>query len=146
MDQQASFSLRVNTALFGTYQFKKGKVAAIRHVIRPTIAANYRPDLSKKYYDSLQINEDGYKIWASQLQGNAIYNGYGSGKTGGLSFSLDNNLEMKVRNKKDTTGENPYKKVRLIDGFGVTTSYNFLAPTMKLCPSSYTFVPICLIK
>ena len=31
-------------------------------------------------------------------------------ETGGLSFQLDNNLEMKVRNKKDTTGENPYKK------------------------------------
>ena len=54
MDQQASFGLGVSTALFGTYQFRKGKVAAIRHVIRPTIAANYRPDLSKKYYDSLR--------------------------------------------------------------------------------------------
>ncbi len=139
MDQQASFGLGVSTALFGTYQFKKGKVAAIRHVIRPTIAANYRPDLSKKYYDSLQINKDGYTIWAPQLQGNAIYNGYGSGKTGGLSFSLDNNLEMKVRNKKDTTGENPYKKMRLIDGFGITTSYNFLAPTMKLSPFQLYF-------
>ena len=139
VDQQASFGLGVSTALFGTYQFKKGNVAAIRHVIRPTIAANYRPDLSSKYYDSLQIRDDGYKIWTSQLQGNAIYNGYSSGKTGGLSFQLDNNVEMKVRNKKDSTGENPYKKVRLIDGFGVTTSYNFLAETQKLSPFQLYF-------
>ena len=139
VDQQASFGLGISTALFGTYQFRKGKVSAIRHVIRPTIAASYRPDLSKKYYDSLQINDQGYKIWTSQLQGNAIYNGYGSGETGGLSFQLDNNLEMKVRNKKDSTGENPYKKVRLIDGFGFNTSYNFLAPTHKLSPFQLYF-------
>jgi hypothetical protein len=87
MDQQASFGIGISTALFGTYQFRKGRVSAIRHVIRPTIAANYRPDLSSKYYDSLQINKDGYKIWASQLQGNAIYNGYSSGKTAVFPFS-----------------------------------------------------------
>jgi hypothetical protein len=138
VDQQASFSLSFNTAIFGTYQFKNAKVAAIRHVIRPTISASYRPDLSKKYYDSLQINDAGYKILASQLQG-GIYSGYGSGRTGGLSFQLDNNLEMKVRNKEDTTGENAYKKVRLIDGFGMNTAYNFLAPKFKLSPFNLYF-------
>src|SRR6185436_18804660 len=45
VDQQASFSLSFNTAVFGTYQFKNSKVVAIRHVIRPTISANYKPDL-----------------------------------------------------------------------------------------------------
>jgi LPS-assembly protein len=138
VDQQASFSLSFNTAIFGTYQFKNARVAAIRHVIRPTISASYRPDLSKKYYDSLQINDQGYKILVSQLQG-GLYSGYGSGRTGGLSFQLDNNLEMKVRNKKDTTGENAYKKVRLIDGFGINTSYNFLAPKFKLSPFNLYF-------
>jgi lipopolysaccharide assembly outer membrane protein LptD (OstA) len=139
VDQQASTSLSFNTAVFGTYQFKNSKIVAIRHVIRPTISANYKPDLSKKYYDSVQIRDDGYKIWASELQGGGIFSGYGSGKTGGLSFSLDNNLEMKVRNTKDTTGENAFKKVRLIDGFGVTTSYNFLAEKFKLSPFQLYF-------
>jgi len=46
---------------------------------------------------------------------------------------------MKVRNKKDSTGENPYKKVRLIDGFGISTAYNFLAPQMKLSPMQLYF-------
>lgn len=138
VDQQASFSLSLNTAVFGTYQFKNSKVAAIRHVIRPTLSANYRPDLSGKYYDSLQINDQGYKIWYSQLQG-GLYSGYGSGRTGGLSFQLDNNVEMKVRDKKDTTGENPYKKIRLIDGFGFNTAYNFLAPNFKLSPLNLYF-------
>jgi len=135
VDQQAAFSLSFNTAMFGTFQFKK---SALRHVIRPTLSANYKPDLSGKYYDSLQVNDQGYKIYYSQLQG-GIYSGYGAGKTGGLSFQLDNNLELKVRNKKDTTGEDPYKKIRLIEGFGFNTAYNFLAPKFKLSPFNLYF-------
>jgi len=138
VDQQTSFSLSFNTAVFGTYQFKNSKIVAIRHVIRPTLSANYKPDLSSKYYDSVQVRKDGYKIWASQLQG-GMYSGYGSGRNGGLSFQLDNNLEMKVRNKKDTTGEEPTKKIRLIDGFGFSTSYNFLAERLKLSPFQLYF-------
>ncbi|HQD09695.1 MAG TPA: putative LPS assembly protein LptD, partial [Flavihumibacter sp.] len=54
---------------------------------------------------------------------------------GGLSFTFDNNLEMKLRSKTDTT-DGGIKKVKLIDGFGFTGSYNFLADTMKLSPIS----------
>ncbi len=144
LDQQATFSLGFNTAVFGTYQFKNSRVVAIRHVIRPTFSINYKPDLSKKYYktfdgqDSLQINKDGYKITAPQLLG-GMYSGYGLGRNGGISFQLDNNLEMKVRNRKDTTGEEPTKKIRLIDGFGVSTAYNFLAERFKLSPFQFYF-------
>ena len=106
----------------------------------PTI----NPTCQKKYYktrdghDSLQIREDGNMILAPQLQG-GMYSGYGNGRNGGLSFQLDNNLEMKVRNKKDTTGEEPTKKIRLIDGFGFSTAYNFLAPKFKLSPFNLYF-------
>ena len=145
IDQQATFSLGFNTAVFGTFNFKNSKVVAIRHVMRPTFAINYKPDLSKKYYktadglDSLQISTDGYKIAVpSQLLG-GMYGGYGLGRNGGISFQLDNNLEMKVRNKKDTTGEQPTRKIRLIDGFGFSTAYNFLAEKFKLSPFNFYF-------
>lgn len=46
-------------------------------------------------------------------------------------FQLDNNLEMKWRSKKDT-GENAIKKIKLIDGYGLSTGYNFLRDSMKL--------------
>ena len=54
-DHQASFSLSFNTAVFGTYQFRKSRIVALRHVIRPSFSLNYKPDLSKKYY--LQTNK-----------------------------------------------------------------------------------------
>ncbi|HEU0064777.1 MAG TPA: putative LPS assembly protein LptD, partial [Flavisolibacter sp.] len=44
-------------------------------------------------------------------------------------------LEMKWRSKKDT-GANAIKKIRLIDGFGFTSGYNFLQDSLKLQPFS----------
>ncbi len=129
-DHQTSFSLSFSTAVFGTYQFKKSKIIAIRHVIRPSISMNYKPDISKKHFYSEQVDTTGYKFRFSEYEG-ALYSGFGEGRTGGLSFSLDNNLEMKWRSKKDT-GENAIKKIKLIDGYGISTGYNFLRDSMKL--------------
>ena len=138
VDQQAAFGLSFNTALYGTYQFKNSRVVAIRHVIRPTFGINYRPDLSSKYYDDVQVDSTGRTYGFSRLQG-GITQGYSRGRSGGISFGIDNNVEMKVRNRKDTTGENAFKKIRLIDGFGFNSSYNFLADSFRLAPISIYF-------
>jgi hypothetical protein len=137
MDQQASFGLGLNTALFGTFNFKNKNLVAIRHTMRPSIGFNYRPDLSSKYYYRTQINKDGYETEFSRLQG-GIYSGYGKGRSGSISFQLDNNLEAKFRNK-DSTSDEPTKKVMLIDGFGANTSYNMLADSLKLAPVNLYF-------
>ena len=132
VDQQTSFSLGFNTALFGTFNLKNGK--AIRHVIRPTFGFNYAPSLSRKYYDTLTVNTKGDVIRYSQLQG-GLYSGYGDITNGGISFGIDNNLEMKYkpRAKGDTANtDTEFKKLRLIDGFGFNGSYNFLADSLKL--------------
>jgi LPS-assembly protein len=130
MDHQATFSLGFNTALYATYQFKKSRVMAIRHVIRPSFSINYKPDLSKKHFYTTQVDTFNYKFRFSEYEG-ALYSGFGEGKTGGFSFQLDNNLEMKWRSKKDT-GENAIKRIKLIDGYGFSTGYNFLRDSLKL--------------
>src|SRR5438270_4887633 len=68
----------------------------------------------------------------SHFLGN-IFSPYPYGKFGGISFGVDNNLEMKWRSKKDT-GTAAIKKIRLIDGFGFTSGYNFLSDSLKLLP------------
>jgi LPS-assembly protein len=128
-DHQAQFSLNFNTAIFGTYQFKKSRIVAIRHVVRPSIGFNYKPDLSKQHFYTDTISS-GLAYRFSEFEG-GLYSGFGEGKTGGLSFQLDNNLEMKWRSKKDT-GDNAIKKIKLIDGYGFSTGYNFLRDSMKL--------------
>jgi len=132
IDQQASAGLSLSSAIFGTFQFKHSRVVAIRHVVRPSIGINYRPDLSKGHFYTDTVNSQGYTARFSEFQG-GLFGGYGEGESGGLSFSLDNNLQMKWRSKKDT-GDAAIKKVNLIDGYGLTTSYNFLADSMKLSP------------
>jgi hypothetical protein len=51
------------------------------------------------------------------------------GKSGSMSFSLGNNLEMKVRSKKDTI--NGEKKVMLIDYFGINASYDMARDSLN---------------
>ena len=131
-DHQVFFSIGLNTAIYGTYQFKKSRIIAIRHVIRPSLSFNYKPDLSKNHFYTTQLDTTGFisPFPFSEFEG-ALYSGFSNGRTGGLGFSLDNNLEMKWRSKKDT-GENAIKKIKLIDGYGFSTGYNFLAKSMKL--------------
>ncbi|MBC8033295.1 MAG: LPS-assembly protein LptD [Chitinophagaceae bacterium] len=128
-----SFSLSVSTAIFGIYNFgKKSSVKAIRHVIRPTASLNYKPDFSSQDYYDVQLEEDslGRRGSFSRYQ-NSIGGAFGRGVFGGVSFGLDNNLEMKARAKSDTAAESD-RKIKLLDGFGINGSYNLLADSFKL--------------
>lgn len=128
-DRQMSMGVGFNTTIYGTLAFKHGKIKAIRHVVRPSFSLNYKPNLSKNKYD-LITDVYGRSQAYSEFDNNLVFRGYGYGKYGGMSFGLDNNLEMKVRGKKDSVD----RKVRLIDGFGFNSGYNFLQDSMKLQP------------
>ncbi|HEX5652856.1 MAG TPA: putative LPS assembly protein LptD [Chitinophagaceae bacterium] len=135
-DHTTQFSIGLNTAVFGTYTFKNSRIIAIRHVMRPSLSLNYKPDLSRRHYYTDTVRP-GVTERFSEFQG-ALYSGYSEGRTGGMSFQLDNNLEMKWRSRKDS-GENAIKKIRLIDGYGFSTGYNFLRDSLKLDPFNLYF-------
>ena len=129
--RDVSASMSLSTALYGMYTFAKhSKVKAIRHVMRPTLSASYRPDLAGSYYRQVQYNKAGDKALMSDFDG-AIIGVPSPGTFGGINFGLDNNLEMKVFSRKDTTG-NHEKKVKLLDGFGINGNYNLVADSFKL--------------
>lgn len=129
--RDVSTSLALSTAVYGMYAFNKNsKIKAIRHVMRPTLSASFRPDLNPNLYKLLQYNNAGDKSMVSVYDG-AIIGVPSSGSFGGLNFGLDNNLEMKVYSKKDTTG-NHERKIKLLDGFGINGSYNLVADSFKL--------------
>jgi lipopolysaccharide assembly outer membrane protein LptD (OstA) len=129
VDQQVSFNLGINTALYGTFNFKGPKHLAIRHVVRPTLSFSYSPSLSKEHWYKTKIDTTS-KLYSFAEFERSLYGYYGPEDFGGMSFGVDNNLEMKKRSKKDTTTEE--KKIRLIDGFGFSGSYNLIADSMKL--------------
>ena len=136
--REMQFGMGVTTRIFGMIGFKKNsKIQAIRHEIRPSISANYKPDMNRKTFQNFQIDTLGNKISASIYDG-SIFGGFGQGKFGGLSFGIDNVLQMKVKDKKDTSAE-AIKKVTLIDGFSINGGYNFLQDSFKISPLSISF-------
>jgi hypothetical protein len=134
--RQMSFGISANTRIFGTVVMKRplGNIKAIRHEIRPSFGISYKPDMMARFYKDLQIDTTGRTIRVSQFDG-GILGSFSEGKFGGISFGIDNLLELKVRDKKDTSA--PDKKVRLIDGFGFTSSYNLMADSFALAPFNF---------
>lgn len=131
-----SMSVSFSTAMFGTLNMKdkNAKLQAIRHVMRPQMSIGYKPDLSKSYYVNTQTDTSGRRRMMSQYDG-GVYGSFGYGESGSIGFGIDNFLEAKVRDKTDSTSEEEgdgLKKVKLIDGFGITGSYNLLADSFKL--------------
>ncbi|MDH5476378.1 MAG: putative LPS assembly protein LptD, partial [Cyclobacteriaceae bacterium] len=130
----------LNTRVFGTYFFKKGSVQAIRHVMNPSISFNYSPDFSEEKYDFYQrienpTNERNPVVYKSRHEGrNYMYGQPGAGESGSIGFSLTNNLEMKYHSKKDSTEE--FRKIPLLNNFGLSSSYNIIADSFKLSPIS----------
>ena len=137
MDHAASFGISLSTAIFGLKEFSKGNLKAIRHTVRPSMSFNYKPDLSSQHFYNCQVDTTGYQYRFNEYEG-SLMGYFGEGRTGGIGFQVDNNLELKVRDKKDTTA-NGIKKIRLVDGYGFSSGYNFLADSMKLSPFSLYF-------
>jgi len=129
--RQMSFGVGINTRIFGTYTFSKNSnIMAIRHEIRPSISINYKPDFASKYYHTTQVDSFGHVLHFSQFDG-GIIGSFSEGAFGGIGFGIDNLLEMKVKDKSDTTGK-ASKKIKLIDGFGFNSSYNLMADSFAL--------------
>ncbi|MBC7125549.1 MAG: LPS-assembly protein LptD, partial [Bacteroidales bacterium] len=127
-----STSVSMSTKVYGMFQFsKKSKVQAIRHVITPSVSLGYRPDFSDPkygFYRTVQSDSTG-KTTRYSIFEKGIYGGPGGGKSGVVSFSLSNLLEMKVKSVNDTV--NPVKKVKIIDGLSMNASYNLLADSLN---------------
>ncbi len=118
------------------------KIDRIRHVLKPSISFTYQPDFGAPmwgYYGTyVQPVKDVTNplILHDQIvqyshYENSLYGAPGVGKSGSIGFSLGNNLEMKVRNDKDTTGTKPFNIVSLIDNFTVSGGYNMAADSMQ---------------
>ncbi len=126
-----NYGIGISTRIFGLYGFRKrSNVQAIRHEIRPTLSVNYKPDFTGNTYYNTQIDTFNRVARFSVYEG-SVYGPFSEGRFGGLNFGIDNNVQMKVRNRKDT-GEAGLKKITLIDGFSINGSYNFMADSFRM--------------
>ena len=132
-DFDAAVSL--DTKIYGFFRplpFLGDKVKMIRHVLTPTVSFSASPDFASPffgYYGQYEYvdgqgreNKRRYSLFP-----NSLFGVPGEGKTGAVSFSLSNNLEMKVKTN-DSIGE---KKISLIENLSLSESYNFAADSMN---------------
>ena len=132
-----SLNLSASTKLYGFWIPNKkifgNKIQAIRHVITPQVSFSYSPNFGTKrygYYDSYQYtdaNGDVKLVPYSPFQ-EGMYGVPSSSKTQMITWDVGNNIEMKIRSDKDSTG---YKKLSIIDELGASMSYNAAADFHK---------------
>lgn len=131
-----SFSVGTNTTIYGMYLFKSKWLKGIRHVVNPNISFSYRPDFSNEFYGFYVRDTSEKRGFYNPYEKYAIYGMPGTGKSGGINFGLNNNLEMKVIDRKDTTKNNATKKIKLIDNVSISTFYNLIADSLNWSPIS----------
>lgn len=128
-----SMSVGMSTKLYGFFipnrKLFGDKIQAIRHVFTPTVNFSYAPDFGSSsygYWETYQKTDaDGnVSLVSYSPYQNGQYGVPGKGRTGNISFTLGNNLEMKLKSDKDSTG---FKKISLIDAFDINMSYNMAA-------------------
>lgn len=127
-----NLSVSASTKVYGFWTPNRkifgDKIQAIRHVITPQVSYSYAPNFGKNYYETYQKTDaDGnvslveYSPYQSSLYGKP-----GRSRTGSINFDIGNNIEMKIKSDKDSTGE---KKISIIDELGMSMSYNMAATT-----------------
>jgi hypothetical protein len=110
--------------------------AALRHVITPSASFGFVPDLSgimPNYYKvysyprtiTKPAHVEEYSAYENYIYGTPML----PGQSGSLGLGLNNNVEMKVRPKNDTTGKD--KKVSILDNLNFSASYNPFAKEFK---------------
>ncbi|HUS02425.1 MAG TPA: putative LPS assembly protein LptD, partial [Chitinophagaceae bacterium] len=134
-----SFGINFSTRIFGMIasKSKTSKIQAIRHEITPSIGFSYHPSFNKKNYYLVQTDTSGknFSLFSYYYDRNINSLSYTPNSSGFISFTLDNNLQMKVRSKKDTANGG-LKKVSLIDNLGFSTGYDLFADSFALVPFS----------
>ena len=137
-----SVNASMNTRFYGTYFIRGKRIEAIRHTVAPSISFSYVPDFTNPSFGQFQIlpaegslaNLPLYRRTLSVFRGiDGNSSSSSSTQSAFVSFGIVNQLEMKVRTRGDSAGQD-FKKIPIFDNLSINGSYNFLAPDYKLSP------------
>ena len=129
-NREVSFTSSLSTRIYGMFNFKYGPLKAIRHVINPSVSFNYHPDFGNPALNWWQSYTDntGY-VHRYSIFEQSLFGGPPDGQSGRINFSVGNNLEIKVADKKDTvTGT---RKVTLLENLNLNMSYDLARDSLR---------------
>jgi hypothetical protein len=138
-DFDYSVSVGASTKIYGDFLplNPKSNIVGIRHVMTPSISFSVQPDFSNPgygMYGNIEYFDDKGRPVSLRYpyHEGAIYGTAGAGRSGSIGFNLNNTLEMKVLNSNDTVSKEKYKKIKLLDQFTLSSSYNLAADSLNL--------------
>jgi lipopolysaccharide assembly outer membrane protein LptD (OstA) len=122
-----SMGVGLSTNIYGTFNFKKGRLKAIRHTISPSVSYSYRPDFgfyNKTFYDPLKNEYVSY----SPFEG-AMFGSPGAGVSNSIGINIRNTFEAKVM-EKDSTKTEP-KRISLLNNLNISGSYDITRDSLR---------------
>ncbi len=130
-----SASSNITTKVYGMVNFARGPIRAIRHVFTPTIGITYRPNFGDPKWGVYGYYVDGNgKEQVYNKFGNALYGTPSQTQQGLLTYSFNNNLEIKVPSNSDTiTGT---KKVPILESLSISGNYDVTKDSVNFSPIS----------
>ena len=127
-----NLAISANTKLYGFYKPLIGKkVQMIRHVFTPSVSYTLTPDFGDSkygYYKSYTYTDSKGEVRTVDYSpyAGSLYGVPSKGKSGSINLNVSNNIEMKIKSDRDSTG---IRKISLIDELGGSISYNMAAKT-----------------
>jgi lipopolysaccharide assembly outer membrane protein LptD (OstA) len=133
--REYSSSLSLSTNIYGTFNFKKGRLKAIRHTIRPSVSFSYRPDFAERYNETVQSNLEGtaFETYSPFEGGIGLYGGPGSGLSNTIGISLNNVIEGKLA-PEDPDSDEEDRKITILNNLNFSSSYNIAADSLRWSP------------
>jgi hypothetical protein len=127
----------LSTNIYGTFNFKKGRLKTLRHTFRPSVSYSYRPDFKDKYIQQVQQSADATDLLDYTAFDQGIYGSPSSGLSNSIGISLNNVLEAKVAPKEPDSDEED-EKITILNNLNFSSSYNIAADSLRWSPVSFS--------
>ena len=128
--REYNVGVSLSTNIYGTFNFKKGRLKALRHTIRPTISYSYRPDFKDKYIRQVQQSANPLDFQEYTIFDQGIYGAPSSGVSNSIGIAINNVLEAKVA-PKDPDSDEEDEKIMILNNLNFNTSYNIAADSLR---------------
>ena len=129
--------ISLSTNIYGTFNFKKGRLKTLRHTFRPSVSYSYRPDFKDKYIQQVQQSADATDLLDYTAFDQGIYGSPSSGLSNSIGISLNNVLEAKVAPKEPDSDEED-EKITILNNLNFSSSYNIAADSLRWSPISFS--------